>query len=200
MRIAVIGATGTIGSAVADALEAKQHEVVRVGHSSGQYRVDYGDPASIERLCQSIGRLDAVISATGMAGWGKVLEIAEPDMRLGFDNKLLGQIQLVRQAVPIVNDGGVITLSAGLASRRTYPGFSTLSAVNAGLEAFVRGACQEMPRGIRLNVVSPGAVLETMEKMGADTSRGTPASVVARTYVETIEQPHNGAVLDVGYM
>jgi uncharacterized protein YbjT (DUF2867 family) len=48
MKIIVIGATGTIGKAVADAL-ATRHEVVRASRR-GETRVDLTNPASIATL------------------------------------------------------------------------------------------------------------------------------------------------------
>ncbi|WP_244106643.1 NAD-dependent epimerase/dehydratase family protein [Paraburkholderia phenazinium] len=37
MRVLIVGATGTVGSAVAQALVDRQHDVVRVGRTSGDY-------------------------------------------------------------------------------------------------------------------------------------------------------------------
>lgn len=62
MRIVVIGASGTIGKAVVAALAAG-NEVVAVGKSSGDFRVDLGSKPSIEALFKSLGRIDAVVSA-----------------------------------------------------------------------------------------------------------------------------------------
>jgi NAD(P)-dependent dehydrogenase (short-subunit alcohol dehydrogenase family) len=67
--------------------------------------------------------------------------------------------------------------------------------VNAGLEAFVRAAAVEMPRRLRLNVVSPGWVKESLMMVGMDASSGTAASDVARAYVDAVEGAMNGEIL-----
>ncbi len=53
-KIIVVGASGTIGGAVADSL-AQRHEVMRVGNRSGEFTVDLSAKASIEELFQAIG-------------------------------------------------------------------------------------------------------------------------------------------------
>ncbi len=75
-------------------------------------------------------------------------------------------------------------------------GSASISMVGAGLEGFVRAAALEMPRGIRVNVVSPPFVRETMEAMGMDSSAGMPAEKVAYAYVQSVEGNRNGEVLD----
>ena len=71
------------------------------------------------------------------------------------------------------------------------------SMINAGLEGFVRAAALEMTRGIRINVVSPIWVRETMERMGMDSSGGMPAKRTALAYRESVESGRTGEVLDV---
>ena len=66
MRVIVVGATGTIGSAVVGAL-ATRHDVVKVAHKSGAFRVDLASPESITQLYRTIGAFDAVVSAAGLA-------------------------------------------------------------------------------------------------------------------------------------
>jgi len=77
------------------------------------------------------------------------------------------------------------------------PGSSAISMVNAGLEGFVRAAALELTRGIRVNVLSPIWVKETLEAMGRDSATGMPAAQVARAYVASVEGTMSGAVLDV---
>ena len=200
MKILIIGATGTIGRAVADNLAAR-HEVLRAGHSSGDLRVDINDAASIAALFATVGQVDALISTAGRVHVGPFATMTDAQTRLGILDKLFGQINLTRLALPFITDGGSITLSSGLASRLYRPGFSVLSAVNAGLEAFGRSGATDMPRGIRLNIVSPGAVRETMAAMpggAAMLATAMPAAEVALAYVRLAEGKETGAVVDAG--
>jgi NAD(P)-dependent dehydrogenase (short-subunit alcohol dehydrogenase family) len=107
---------------------------------------------------------------------------------------LLGQVKLLRRALDHVRDGGSITLTSGIFQEPT-PGGSFGALVNAGLEAFVRAAAIEMPRGVRVNVVSPGWVMETLEKLGMDNGGGTPLSDVAHTYIEVVTGEMQGQTL-----
>lgn len=200
MKVLIIGATGTIGRAVADAL-ATRHEVLRVGHLSGGLRVDINDPPSIHALFAKTGRVDALVSTAGKAYVGPFATMTDAQMRLGILDKMLGQINLARLGLDAINGRGSITLSSGLASRAHRPGWAVLSGVNAGLEAFTRSAATEMPRGIRLNIVSPGAVLESIAGLPSPNpflEVATPAAEVAQAYVRLVEGRENGAVVDAG--
>jgi NAD(P)-dependent dehydrogenase (short-subunit alcohol dehydrogenase family) len=196
MRILLIGATGTIGNAVASAL-SPGHELVRVSHSKGDYRVDLADPASIRELYRKVGRVDAVISAAGVAKFAPFASLTDADYVLSLSNKLMGQVNLVRFGFEHLNDGGSFTLTSGILARHPMVGSGAISLVNAGLEGFVRAAALEAPRRIRVNVVSPGWVTETLEALGMDKTQGTPAAIVARAYVEAVEGSGSGKVIEI---
>jgi NAD(P)-dependent dehydrogenase (short-subunit alcohol dehydrogenase family) len=68
--------------------------------------------------------------------------------------------------------------------------------VNAGLEGFARAAALEAPRGIRVNVVSPPWVSETLLALKMDPAQGLPAATVAQAYVRSLEGADSGAVLE----
>jgi len=195
MRILVIGATGTIGSAVANLL-AGEHEVVRVGHTRGEYRVDITSPDSIRELIDRVGQADAIVGCAGPAAFRPLTELTDADFEFSFRNKLMGQVNLVRFGAAGVADGGSITLTSGVLAREPMPGSAAVSLVNAGLEGFVRAAALELPRGIRVNVVSPPWVSETLQRMGQDPAGGLPAAVVARAYRESVIGDRTGQVLD----
>jgi NAD(P)-dependent dehydrogenase (short-subunit alcohol dehydrogenase family) len=196
MRILVVGATGTIGAAVALALDAR-HEVVRASHSRSAIRVDLADVESIKRLYATVGRVDAVVSAAGRAAFRPLATLTDADYQLGLSNKLMGQINLVRVGLDQVADAGSVTLSSGILSRQPMPGGAAISMVNAALEGFVRAAALEMPRGIRINAVSPGWVRETLASMKMDPTPGVPAVTVAQTYVRVVEGTMTGQTLDI---
>jgi NAD(P)-dependent dehydrogenase (short-subunit alcohol dehydrogenase family) len=102
----------------------------------------------------------------------------------------------VRVGLPYISDNGSFTLTSGVLSTEPIPGSAAISLVNAGLEGFVRAAALETPRGIRVNVVTPPWVSETLEAMGQDASTGMPAAKVAAAYVESLESQRTGEVLD----
>ena len=108
----------------------------------------------------------------------------------------MGQVNLVRFGLGHVADGGSFTLTAGYLARSPMPGATAISLVNAGLEGFVRGAALDLPRRIRVNVVSPPWVTETLEALHRDPSDGLPAAVVARSYVQSVTGTQTGAVIE----
>ncbi|MDJ0466562.1 short chain dehydrogenase [Streptomyces sp. H27-C3] len=194
MKIVVIGATGTIGSAVARSLRAR-HNVVPVSRS-GAVRVDISDPASIDALFQEVGAVDAVVACAAHGGMAPLNTESDEQFWGGLDAKLIGQVNLARRAVRHVRDSGSITLTSGRFAE-PVPGSSLGFLVNAGLEAFVRSAAVEMPRGLRLNVVSPGWVSESLAAMSLDPGGGTPAVQLADAYVDAVEGQSNGRTLTV---
>ena len=194
MRILLIGATGTIGQAVATAL-GKRHDLVLASRHKAHEQVDIADAASLRALFDRIGRVDAVVSAAGSAAWKPFAELSDADFAFSFANKLMGQINVVRIAGEFVNDGGSITLTSGILAQNPMPNSAAVSTVNAGLEGFVRAAALESRGRQRINVVSPPWVSETLAAMGQDPAHGLPAADVARSYVDSVEGSQTGQVI-----
>jgi NAD(P)-dependent dehydrogenase (short-subunit alcohol dehydrogenase family) len=195
MRVIVIGATGTIGQAVVKALSSR-HEIVQAGYARGEYQVDIASRDSIMRLYEVVAPFHAVISTAGLARFGSLGALTCDDFQFSFSNKLMGQVNLVLLGLRHMQDQGSFTLTSGVLAREPMPGSAAISLVNAGLEGFVHAAALEMPRGIRINAVSPPWVKETLEAMGRDSSSGMPAASVAAAYIESLEGKQNGEVLD----
>jgi NAD(P)-dependent dehydrogenase (short-subunit alcohol dehydrogenase family) len=194
MRILVIGATGTIGKAVVAALGAR-HEVISASRHTAQEQVDITQPASLRTLFERVGRVDAIVSAAGGAAWKPLADLTDDDFASSLSNKLMGQVNVARYGFASVNDGGSITLTSGVLASQPMRGSAAVSLVNAGLEGFTRAAALEAPRGIRVNIVSPPWVSETLKAMGQDPSGGLPAADVARSYVECVEGKARGQVI-----
>jgi NAD(P)-dependent dehydrogenase (short-subunit alcohol dehydrogenase family) len=194
MRILLIGATGTIGRAVAAAL-AGRHQVIPASRHKAHEKVDISDPKSIRDLFARVGKVDAIVSAAGNAAFKPLAELTDEDFEFSLRNKLMGQVNLVRFGLQSLNDKGSVTLTSGILAQKPAPGTAAISLVNAGLEGFTRAAALEAPRGIRVNVVSPPWVAETLQAMGMPTTGGLPAAVVASSYFESLEGGMTGQVI-----
>jgi len=121
MRIVLVGASGTIGQAVAKELGAR-HEIVAVGSKSGEVRMDVTDAASVRAGFEAIGRCDAVVSTVGKVKFAPLAEMTEADCALGLKNKLMGQVNLVLIGCPFVSDGGSFTPTSGVLSHEPVSG------------------------------------------------------------------------------
>lgn len=198
MKIAVIGATGTVGRAVCAELEAR-HEVIEIGATRGTHRVNLLDTDSIKRLFDAIGRVDAVVSTTGRVHFGDLVEMTPAQFRVGLDDKLMGQVNLVLTARDYLNDGGSFTLTSGIVGAEPIRQGASAAAVNGAIEGFVRGAAIEMPRGLRINAVSPTVLVEALDSY-APYFRGFEAASGARValaYSRSVEGAETGRVYKV---
>mgnify|MGYP000480570390 CR=1 FL=1 len=79
----------------------------------------------------------------------------------------MGQINLVLIGRDFMNDGGSFTMTSGVLSHDPIYCGAAVTTVNAGLEGFVLGASIELPRGLRINAVSPEVVEESMDRIGS---------------------------------
>ncbi|MEL0552467.1 MULTISPECIES: short chain dehydrogenase [Enterobacteriaceae] len=200
MKIIVIGASGTIGQAVSEAL-SHQHDVIRVGRTHGDFQVDITSQSSVEALFENIGQVDAIVSATGNLFFGPLASMTDQDFNQGLQDKLLGQIRLALTGQHYLNDGGSITLVSGIVAHEPIAQGVNATTVNAGLEGFVRAAACELPRGIRINLISPTVLTESLATYdsffpGFDS---IPAATVARAYRRSVEGVQTGRIYTVGY-
>lgn len=195
MRIVVVGAGGTIGREVVKALAARGHEVVGASRT-GAVKVDLQDTGSIERLFTGSKTFDAVVACAGEAAFKPLLELTEADFEVGLRSKLMGQVNLARIGARHVREAGSITLTSGVLATQPMTGGAAVSLVNAGIDAFVRAAGFEAPRGVRFNAVSPGWIKETLVMLGMDPTPGLSAADCAKAYLEAVEGSRQGEVIE----
>ncbi|HVP69019.1 MAG TPA: short chain dehydrogenase [Anaeromyxobacteraceae bacterium] len=194
MKVVVVGATGTIGAAVASALAAR-HEVVAVSRR-GAHAADLEDPASFRRLFAAVRGVDAVVCCAGAASFKPLAQLTDADFEVGLRGKLMGQVNLARVATEHLADGGSITLTGGVLAHEPIPGGTAISMVNAALEGFVRGAAVELPRELRINLLSPPWITETLAALKMQAPGAISAAACARAYVAAVEGLDQGKTLD----
>ena len=157
MRIVIVGASGAMGSYLANAFE-KEHEVVKVGRGSENIQVDITSPESIETMYRKLGAFDALICTAGPTFVGPWKNLTDAAFRKGVDGKMMGQINLVLTGQHYINPKGSFTLITGAVTREPQKNFANASATNAAVEGFVRAAAIELENEIRINAVSPGVI------------------------------------------
>lgn len=194
MKILAIGANGVIGKAVVEHL-AEKHEVIAVGHSQGELRVDIENKESILAMYQLVGKVDAIVSMAGNGQMGSIEEMPDSGYHQVLNNKLMGQVNLVRIGLDYLNQGGSITLTSGEAANHPMPNTAAIAMGVAGVNAFVATAALELKDDKRINAVSPSMVKETMEQWGIDSSSGIAARDVATYYHASITNQDTGNVL-----
>lgn len=198
MKILLIGAQGTLGRAVRDELGAR-HEVIAAGRNSGELRIDLSDRDSIAAALAQVGPVDAVVSAAGNVAFGPLLDLTPEQWALGLNDKLMGQVNLALLASAHLNEGGSITLTTGILSDQPIRYGASATLVNSAIEGFVRAAAVELPRGIRINAVSPSVLQESMPGY-APYFRGfeaVPAARAALSFSRSVEGAQTGQVYRV---
>jgi NAD(P)-dependent dehydrogenase (short-subunit alcohol dehydrogenase family) len=195
MKAIVIG-SGTIGSAVKKALEEKGHEVVSVGRKSGDYQADISDPESLRALFGRIGSFDAVANAAGDVSFGPLAQTTDEQWASSIQSKGMGQINLVRAALPFIADNGSFTLVSGVLTDEYIQGGTIGTSVNLLVEGFVRSAAVELPRGLRINCISPTFLTESVAYYTYFPGFiPVPAWEVGQAYLRAMSTPITGRIL-----
>ena len=199
MKILLIGANGTVGSAVKAEL-AQRHEVISIGRNSGDFQVDISDSASIRKLFEQTGNFDALICAAGSVNFVALGEMQDSDFELGLRDKLMGQVNLLLIGREYANDGASFTFTSGILNRDPIRTGASAALVNGAIDGFVKAAAIELPRGLRVNSVSPTVLVEAMGGY-APYFRGykpVTGADVALAYAKSVEGLQTGQTFIVG--
>lgn len=200
MKIIIVGAGGAVGKTAYDEL-VQRHEVITVGRNSGDIQADIEDINSIRAMYAKVGHFDALVSTVGHGHFGPVMEMTCEQFMQGINHKVLPQVNLVLEGIAHINDGGSFTLTSGVLNRDPIRGGSCAAAANGALDGFVLGAAVDMPRGIRINSVSP-EVLEVSREQYDGFFRGhhhVSREAVGLAYSKSVEGCLTGQVFTVDY-
>jgi NAD(P)-dependent dehydrogenase (short-subunit alcohol dehydrogenase family) len=193
VKILLIGASGTLGTFVTKEL-APRHEIIAAGKTDGRFQVDTSNEASVRKLFQAVGNVDAIVVTAGAVHWGPLSEMTADQFKLGLLDKLMGQVNVTMIGQHFLNDAGSITLTSGSISHDPYFGGASFSTVNAAVDGFVRGASVELDHGRRINSVSPNVLKESWDIYGPGVPGvdPVPGEKVALAYRKSVEGRQTG--------
>lgn len=159
-RIAVVGATGALGSLVAAELERRGARLLVVGRDAERLAAlgtgvpvvaDLGDAGAGDAVAaaarEHLGGLDGLVNAAGVVAFGTLAETPDEVVEELFLTNVVGPLFLLRRVVPLLEEsqGFVLQLSAVVAER-PMPRMAAYSASKAALSAVATALRTELRR------------------------------------------------------
>ncbi len=194
-KIIVVGATGRLGRVVVNGL--KDYEVIRAGRSGPDLKIDALDFESVSDVFASVGTFDGLISCIGGTPFKTFEELTMEDFALGMSKKCFSQLNLAKAAIPFLSDNGSITLTSGIIGDEPILAGSCAAAANGALNMSVSTLAAEYAGRLRINVVSPSIIENSVEDYGMlfDGFEPTSEKRIIEAYRRTISAPISGRVL-----
>ena len=152
---AQVAITGRDGKTLDEAL-------VLLGPSARAYRADVTDAHArttlFTELAKDFGKLDVVFANAGISGITPTGKTDEATFQNIIQVNLVGAFLTINSAAPLLNDGASVLLNGSVHNYLGYPGYAAYAATKGGLVSMARAIASELARrGIRVNVIAPGA-------------------------------------------
>ena len=154
----------------ADDAQAVVAQVKQAGQKAAALQLNVGDLKSFAAFTTQLqdvlkntfntNHFDFLVNNAGVGGYSPFADVTEElfDQMLNIHFK--GVYFLTQKMVTLMNDGGgIVNVSSGL-TRVTVPASSAYASMKGAIEVFTRYLAKELgARGIRANVVAPGAIM-----------------------------------------
>ncbi|MFJ4767521.1 short chain dehydrogenase [Streptomyces uncialis] len=197
MKTLVVGGAGTIGRRLVPALRSRGHDVVVAGRTSGDVHVELVSHASIVAMYREVGAVDSVVS---IAAHGLLDEFGTLTADALYENmraKFFGQADLVLTGQHHCADGASFTLTSGVFADQAWPHVTGGGVISGSLHSFVLSAAIELPRDMRINVVSPTMVGDSAEVFSEHFPgiRPVPMDELVGHYLRCVESDDTGRII-----
>ncbi|MFE9427483.1 SDR family oxidoreductase [Kitasatospora sp. NPDC006697] len=154
-EFAARGAETVLASRSRDRLEAAAAELAGLPGPVTGLELDIRSDEQVERFAAAAGKFDHVVVSAARTPTGRVDTLPLADAYSAMDSKFWGSYRIARGLGGSISPAGSLTLIAGYLSRRPTRASALQSAINAAIEALVRGLALEYAP-LRVNAVSPG--------------------------------------------
>jgi NAD(P)-dependent dehydrogenase (short-subunit alcohol dehydrogenase family) len=171
----VVGGAKGIGFAIAERLASEgahvfltgrsTHEVEKAAEQIGQGAhglvADASRPEDMERVVAEVqdahGRIDALVLNAGLSEPATLINETPEHFDRSFAVNVRGSVFGLQAALRSMGEGGAVVLVGSIAGSIGVHTYGTYAATKAALRSYARTWTAELaPRGIRVNVVSPG--------------------------------------------
>ena len=209
-KVAVVtGAGSGIGLAIAERFGEEGAQVIlvgrqqerldeaaeRIGGGARGVSVDVGEEKQVQQLVDDLPKVDILCTCAGKAVFGPVDELPPSDWKDLFHARFFGQLYAVHHAVPKMSEGSVILLCSGIADAAYVPNYAGGAAICGAVNAMGKNLAVELaPRGIRVNVLSPGFIIGTDIKFNLENEKAI--DFVKRSIADT-PLPYHGYPKDL---
>jgi NADP-dependent 3-hydroxy acid dehydrogenase YdfG len=164
-RFAAEGAAVVLAARTAAELDKLRADIEHGGGRALAVPADVTDDAAVERLVartvDTLGQVDVLVTAAGVASFGPVAEAAPRDWDAMLAVNLRAVMVCCRAVLPAMlgrRRGGIINV-ASVAASRPIPGAAAYTATKAGVVGWSRVLAEELRAGgVRVGVLVPGAV------------------------------------------
>lgn len=141
----------------------------RLGRKAAALQVDTGDTKNFDTFFKeakntlktvfSAENIDFLVNNAGIGIHASFAETTEQQFDSLMNIHLKGAFFFTQKALPLLADGGgIINISSGLA-RFSTPGYAAYASMKGAMETLTRYQAKELgARGIRVNIVAPGAI------------------------------------------
>ena len=201
LGVAVTGAAGDLGSAMAVELAARGAHVamldripeteaaariatVTAAGSCSYHQVDVTERAAVDAALAAVDPLDVAIGNAGIVDASPFLEVTQAQWQEHLDVNVTGCFNVGQAAARLMIERGTrgqIIFTGSWVGEIPWPEISAYSVSKAGVRMLARSMARELAdRGIRVNVVAPGIVMAGMARRQYETdpSYAKRASVV----------------------
>lgn len=192
----VIGGVGGIGGAISQrfasegarvyATSRKGGENISESEGSGSIRViqaDANEKTDLKRVIEHIrskeGRIDVLVVNAGLSEYAPLEEISDDHFDRAFGLNVRSLVFAAQGAVDLMQSGGTIVLIGSIAGDIGTKGYGVYGATKAAVRSFTRTWANELaPRGVRVNVVSPGPTDTSMMASASQEVRDALSSMI----------------------